>query len=217
MAEVTAQMVKDLRDKTGAGMMDCKAALSESGGDLEKAIEALRKKGLKSVSKRAEKVAAEGVVQCYIHPGSRIGVMLELNCETDFVARGDDFQTLAKDIAMHVAWANPRFLAREEVPEATLASEREIFRSQLQPNQEKVADKILAGKLDKFFQENCLIEQIDAREPSGKKSIQDRINDVSAKVGEKVVLRRFVRFEVGEGIEKQVTDYRAEVEAAARV
>ncbi len=217
MAEVTASMVKDLREKTGAGMMDCKAALAEASGDLEKAIEVLRKKGLKSVSKRAGKVAAEGVVHCYIHPGSRIGVMLELNCETDFVGRGDDFQALAKEIAMHVAWSNPRFLSRDEVGEDVLGKEREIFRSQLQPNQEKMADKIIAGKVDKFLAENCLLEQLDARDPSSKKTIQDRINDVSAKVGEKVVLRRFMRYEVGEGIEKQVVDYQAEVAAAAQV
>lgn len=216
MAEVTAQMVKDLRDKTGAGMMDCKQALNESGGDLDKAIDVLRKKGMKSVSKRADKVAAEGMVQAYLHPGSRIGVMLELNCETDFVGRGDDFQALAKDIAMHVAWANPRFLSREEIPASVIAQEQEIYRGQLQPNQEKVADKIIAGKVEKFYQEACLLEQVDAKDASSKKTIQDRINDLSAKVGEKIVLRRFVRFEVGEGIEKAVTDYRAEVEAAAR-
>ena len=217
MAEVTAQMVKDLRDKTGAGMMDCKQALGESGGDVEKAIEVLRKKGMKNLSKRAGKVAAEGMVQAFLPPGGRIGVMLELNCETDFVGRGDDFQALAKDIAMHVAWANPRFLAREEVPESVLNTERDIYRSQLQPNQEKMADKILAGKLEKFYQENCLLEQLDAKDSSGKKTIQDQINDLSAKVGEKIVLRRFARYEVGEGIEKQTTDYAAEVEAAARV
>jgi elongation factor Ts len=217
MGEITAQMVKDLREKTGAGMMDCKQALAESGGDTDKAIDFLRKKGLKSVNKRADKVAAEGIVFCYVHPGSRIAVMLELNCETDFVGRGEDFKNLAKDISMHIAWSNPKFLSREEVPEADLEREKEIFKSQLQPNQEKVADKIIAGKLEKFFQENCLLEQLDAKDSGGKKTIQELANDLSAKVGEKVVLRRFVRFEVGEGIEKQATDYRAEVEAAQRV
>ncbi len=217
MAEVTAQMVKELREMTGAGMMDCKTALAEAAGDSEKAIEVLRKKGLKSVSKRADKVAAEGTVFSYIHPGSRIGVMLEMNCETDFVGRGDDFQGLAREVAMHIAWSKPRFLRREEVPAEIIAQEQDIFRSQLQPNQEKMADKIITGKVDKFFQENCLLEQLDARDTDGKKTIQDRLNDLSAKIGEKVVLRRFVRFEVGEGIEKVVTDYAAEVEAAARV
>jgi len=217
MTAISAQMVKDLREKTGAGMMDCKQALAESSGDMEKAIDFLRKKGLKSVSKRADKVAAEGMVHCYIHPGSRIAVMLELNCETDFVGRGDDFQNLAKDIGMHIAWANPRFLAREEVPADVLDREKEVFRGQLQPGQEKVADKIIAGKIEKFYQENCLLEQLDAKEAASKKTIQDRITDASAKLGEKLVLRRFVRYEVGEGIEKQVVDYAAEVAAAAQV
>jgi elongation factor Ts len=215
MPEITAQLVKDLRDKTGAGMMDCKQALAESGGDLDKAVDILRKKGLKSVSKRSEKVAAEGTVLSYIHPGARVGVLLELNCETDFVARSDDFQNLAKDIAMHIAWSAPRFLSRESVPPEVVAAEREIHRAQLQPGQEKVADKILAGKMEKFYQENCLLEQADARDSSGKKTVQDIINDVSAKVGERVVLRRFVRYEVGEGIAKTAVDYAAEVAAAA--
>ena len=217
MAEVTAQMVKDLREKTGAGMMDCKQALNESGGDSEKAIDVLRKKGLKSVGKRADKVAAEGIVYCYVHAGSRISVMLELNCETDFVGRSEDFKNMAKDIAMHVAWANPRFLSRDQITEDVLAREKEIFMAQLQENQLKVADKIIAGKIEKFYAENCLLEQVDAKDPSGKKTFQDLINDLSAKIGEKVVLRRFVRYEVGEGIEKQAVDYRAEVEAAQRV
>lgn len=215
MAEISAQMVKDLREKTGAGMMDCKQALAETSGDLEKAIDFLRKKGLKSVSKRADKVTAEGTVLSYIHPGARVGVLLELNCETDFVARGDDFQALARDIAMHIAWSNPKFLSRESVTSEVIAREQEVYRSQLQPNQEKMAEKILAGKLEKFYQESCLLEQLDAKDSSGKKTIQDIMNDVSAKVGEKVVLRRFVRYEVGEGIEKAVVDYQAEVAAAA--
>ena len=217
MAEITAQMVKDLREQTGAGMMDCKQALAEAGGDNEKAIEVLRKKGMKSVSKRAGKIAAEGTVYCYVHPGSRIGVMLELNCETDFVGRGDDFQGLAKEIAMHIAWSNPRFLSRDEIGEDVLAKEREVFRGQLQPNQEKVADKIIAGKVEKFYQESCLLEQLDARDAAAKKTIQDRINDLSAKLGEKIILRRFKRYEVGEGIDKEVVDYQAEVAAAAQV
>lgn len=217
MAEVSAQLVKELREKTGAGMMDCKQALSESAGNIEQAIEFLRKKGLKSAGKRADKVASEGTVFCYLHPGGRIGVMIELNSETDFVGRGDDFKSLAKDIAMHIAWSNPRFLGRESVAADVIQREQEIFRSQLQPGQEKVADKIIAGKLEKFYQENCLLEQIDAREPSGKKTISDLLTNLSAKVGEKIVLRRFVRYELGEGIEKQTTDFRAEVAAAAGV
>jgi elongation factor Ts len=213
MAEISAERVKELREKTGAGMMDCKKALSESSGDLEKAIEILRKKGLKDVGKRSGKTAAEGTVLSYIHSGGRIGVLLELNCETDFVARGTDFSNAAREIAMHVAWAKPRFLSREEVPTAVLEKEREIFASQLKPEQQKAADKILVGKIEKFYEENCLLEQLDARSAGGKRKIQDILNDLSAKVGEKIVLRRFVRFEVGEGIEKQATDYAAEVAA----
>ncbi len=214
MAEISAQLVKELREKTGAGMMDCKKALAEAGGDCDKAIEVLRKKGLKDVDKRSGKVASEGVIYSYIHSGGRIGVMLELNSETDFVARGDDFTSLAKDIAMHVAWSNPRFLQREEVPEKVLDTEKDIFLSQLKPEQQKMADKILPGKLEKFYEENCLLEQFDARDPAAKKRIKDLISDLSAKIGEKIVLRRFVRFEVGEGIEKAKTDYVAEVAAA---
>ncbi len=214
MAEISAQLVKELRDKTGAGMMDCKKALAEASGDPEKAIEVLRKKGLKDVDKRSGKVASEGVIYSYIHAGGRIGVMLELNSETDFVARGDDFQGLAKDIAMHVAWSNPRFLGREDVPEKVIATEKEIYLSQLKPEQQKMADKILPGKLEKFYEEACLLEQFDARDASAKKRIKDLISDLSAKIGEKIVLRRFVRYEVGEGIEKVKTDYRAEVAAA---
>jgi elongation factor Ts len=214
MAEISAQLVKELREKTGAGMMDCKKALAEAGGDCDKAIEVLRKKGLKDVDKRSGKIASEGVIYSYIHSGGRIGVMLELNSETDFVARGDDFTTLAKDIAMHVAWSNPRFLQREEVPEKVLDTEKDIFLSQLKPEQQKMADKILPGKLEKFYEENCLLEQFDARDPAAKKRIKDLISDLSAKIGEKIVLRRFVRFEVGEGIEKAKTDYVAEVAAA---
>lgn len=211
--EVSAQIVKELREKTGAGMMDCKKALAESSGDMEKAIDYLRKKGLKDVSKRSGKIAAEGVIYSYIHGGGRIGVILELNSETDFVARGADFQDLAKVIGMHIAWANPRFLSREEVPQSAVDKEAEIFRAQLKPGQEKVADKIISGRIDKFYEENCLVEQFDARDPNAKKRIMDLISDVSAKVGEKIVLRRFVRYEVGEGISKPVSDFAAEVQA----
>lgn len=217
MAEITAEKVRELREMSGAGMMDCKQALTECGGDFEKAIDFLRKKGLKSAGKRADKVAAEGVVYCYTHPGSRIAVILELNCETDFVAKGDDFINLAKTIGMHVAWANPKFVSREEVSKDALEREKEVYRTQLKPGQEKMADKIIEGKLEKFYQEVCLLEQLDAKDPSGKKSIQDLITDVSAKVGEKIQLRRFARYEVGEGISKPVVDYREEVAQAARV
>ena len=215
MAEITAELVKSLREMTGAGMMDCKKALAESSGDLERAVESLRKKGLKDVGKRAGKVAAEGVIFSYIHGNGRIGVLLELNSETDFVARGADFQAVAQAIGMHIAWANPRYLSREEIPQADSDREAEIFRAQLKPEQSKMADKIISGKLEKFYAENCLLEQLDAREPEVKKSIGDLINELSAKVGEKIVLRRYVRFELGEGIAKSTSNFAEEVAAAA--
>lgn len=215
MTQVSAQLVKELRDMTGAGMMDCKKALGETAGDLDKAVDFLRKKGLKNLEKRAGKVAAEGMVFSYIHPGNRIGVMLELNSETDFVARSEDFEALAKALAMHVAWSAPKYVRREEVPAEVIESEKEIYRAQLNPGQEKVADKIISGKLDKFFETVCLLEQFDAKDPTAKKRIGDLIQDLSSKVGEKIVLRRFSRYEVGEGIEKTQSDYAAEVAAAA--
>ena len=214
MAEISAQKVKDLREKSGAGMMDCKKALSEAGGDLEKAFEVLRKKGLKTVEKRAGKTAAEGTIFSYVHSGGRIGVMLELNSETDFVARSDDFLGLAKEISMHIAWANPQYVSREEVPEEIVEKEKTILKSQLKPEQEKMADKIVSGKIEKYFSEICLLEQLDAKAASGKTKIQDLVNELSAKVGEKINVRRFSRYEVGEGIEKVETDYRQEVEQA---
>lgn len=217
MEQISAQMVRQLRDMSGAGMMDCKNALKESGGNLDKAIEYLRKKGLKKVEKRSSKIAAEGMVFSYIHPGSRIGVMLEMNCETDFVARGDDFKNLAKDIAMHIAWANPKFISREEVPAAQLEKEKEILLSQLKPEQKKMADKIIPGKLEKYYEGACLLDQIDVRDSSGKKKISALINEVSVKVGEKILPRRFVRYELAEGIEKEVVDYAAEVAQAANL
>lgn len=202
MAEITAQMVKELREMTGAGMMDCKKALEEAKGSTDEAVALLRKKGLKQVEKRAGRVAAEGLIYSYIHPGSRVGVLLELNCETDFVARSDEFQELAKAVSMHIAWASPRFVSREEVGADILAKEQEIYRSQLKPGQEKVAEKIISGKLEKFYEDTCLLEQLDARDPAAKKKIGDMVSELSAKVGEKIVMRRFTRYEVGEGIAK---------------
>jgi elongation factor Ts len=216
MAQISAQMVKELRETTGAGLMDCKKALAECDGDTSKAIEFLRKKGLKNVEKRSGRVAAEGTIFSYIHTGGRIGVMLELNSETDFVARGDDFMELAKGIAMHVAWSAPRFLSREEVPADIVAQEESIYRAQLTPQQEKVADRIISGKMEKFYTESCLLEQEDQRDPDNKKKINELITDLSAKVGEKIELRRFVRFEVGEGVDKPVSDFAEEVASAAR-
>ncbi len=213
MSQITAQLVKELRERTGAGMMDCKKALQETEANMEEAIQFLRKKGLKSVEKRAGKVAAEGTVFSYIHAGGRIGVMLELNSETDFVARSEDFLNLAKELAMHIAWSNPQYVSREEVPESALEKEREVFRSQLKPEQEKMADKIIAGKLEKYYSTICLLEQLDAKDPAAKKTFEDIVNEVSSKVGEKVQVRRFSRYEVGEGIEKVEVNYADEVAA----
>ena len=211
MANISAKLVKELREQTGAGMMDCKKALTETEGNIDKAIDFLRKKGLKNVEKRAGKVAAEGTILSYIHAGGRIGVLLELNCETDFVGKGEDFQTLAKDIAMHIAWANPKYVSRDEVPEEVIEKEKEIFKSQLKPEQQKMADKILPGKIEKFFESVCLLEQVDVKDTAGKKKILDIINEKGAKLGEKLSLRRFVRFEVGEGIKKEESNYADEV------
>ena len=211
MAEITAGAVKALREKTGAGMMDCKKALTEAAGDSEKAIELLRKWGLKDVSKRAGKIAAEGLVVSYIHPGDRVGVLLEINCETDFVARGDEFKEVAHGIAMHIAAMNPTYTFEEDVPESVKDKEKEIWIETLNEKQKQMADKIWPGKLKKYFEDNVLVDQIYIKDEEGKKTIQAVIDELSAKVGEKVKLRRFVRFEVGEGMEKKSEDLAAEV------
>lgn len=209
MTQISAEMVRTLRDRTGAGMMDCKKALQETEGDLEKAQDFLRKKGLKTAEKRAGKVAAEGTVFGYVHPGGRIGVMIELNCETDFVARNEEFLALARDLAMHIAWAKPQYVSREEIPQDIIERETAVFKSQLKPEQEKMADKILPGKLEKFYEDVCLLDQIDVRD--GKKKIGSLLTDLTGKMGEKVVCRRFNRFELGEGIEREEVDFAAEV------
>lgn len=215
MAQISAEMVKTLRERTGAGMMDCKKALEETGGNMEEAQDFLRKKGLKTAEKRAGKVAAEGTVFCYLHPGGRIGVILELNCETDFVAKNDEFQGLARDLAMHIAWAKPQYVSREEVPQDILDREKAIIESQLKPEQEKMAEKIIAGKLDKFFEDVCLLDQVDVRDSSSKKKIGSLLTELTGKMGEKVVCRRFTRFELGEGIQKEEIDFAAEVAQVA--
>ena len=216
MAEVTAAMVKDLREKTGAGMMDCKKALLESGGDVEKAITWLREKGLATAGKKAGRSATEGAVGSYIHLGGKIGVLVEVNCETDFTARNEKFQALVKDVAMQIAWSNPRWLRREDVPESVLAEEKSIHRAQLleQGKPEAMLDKIIPGKLDKFFKENCLLEQAFFRDPDGKRSVQDEINGAIAIIGENIQVRRFTRYALGEGLTKETKDFAAEVSAA---
>jgi elongation factor Ts len=210
---ISAEDVRNLREKTGAGMMDCKKALTEAGGDMDKAIEVLRKMGLKDVSKRAGKVAAEGTIGVYTHAGEQIGVMVELNCETDFVARGEEFKDTARGIAMHIAAMNPNYLSETQVPESIIAKEREILMETLNDKQKEMADKILPGKLKKFYEDNCLLNQIFIKDDSGTKTIQAIIDDLSAKVGEKVTLRRYIRFEVGEGIEKTSSNYLEEIAA----
>src|SRR5262245_13003077 len=196
----TAEKVRELRDKTGAGVMDCKEALSASGEDLEKAVDFLRKKGLAAASKRAHRQARDGVVSAYIHAGSKLGVLIEVNCETDFVARTEQFQELVKGLAMPVAAATPRWVAREDVPEDVLAREREIYREQMadQKKPPQVLEKIIEGKLAKFYEEACLVDQLFIRDASGKLRIGDLISQVGAQTGEKIAVRRFARFQVGE-------------------
>ncbi|MFN0061401.1 MAG: translation elongation factor Ts [Myxococcaceae bacterium] len=209
-AEITASMVKDLREKTGAGMMDAKKALVETSGDFEKAVDYLRKKGMAAAGKKSGRIAAEGLVGTYVH-GGRIGVLVEINCETDFVARNDDFQLLVKEIAMQVAAAKPTYVRREEVPEGILEREKEVQRAQLreQKKPEAIWEKIITGKLEKFYETECLLDQFWVKDD--KKRIKDLITENVAKIGENISVRRFARFEVGEGIEKKKEDLAAEV------
>ncbi len=196
--EISATMVKELRQKTGAPMMDCKKALAESDGDFEKAITYLRQKSLATASKKAQRATTEGVVASYIHPGSKIGVLLELNCESDFVARNDAFQEFTKNMTMHIAALNPLYVTRENVPEALVEKEREIYRSQAQESgkPEKIWDKIVNGRLDKFFAEVCLLEQSYIKDDS--QTVKDVLNELIAMLGENISIRRFVRYQLGE-------------------
>jgi elongation factor Ts len=198
--EVTASAVKELREKTGAGMMDCKKALGEAGGNLQKAIDYLRQKGLAAAAKKADRVAADGAVAAYVHPGGKIGVLVEVNCETDFVARTAEFQMLLKDIAMQVAAANPRYVRREQVPAAEFEKERSIYRQQaLEAGKaEKFVDKIVEGKMERFYSEACLLEQAFIKDPD--KTVTDVINEAIARLGEKIQIRRFARYHLGEAL-----------------
>jgi elongation factor Ts len=213
MSEVTSEMIKKLREMTGAGMMDCKAALNEAEGSMDKAIEILRKKGLKDIAKRAGKTAAEGTIGVYTHPGDQVVAVVELNCETDFVARGEEFRQLARDLAMHVAAMKPIYLSDEEVPEAVLAKEREIAFEQLNEAQKGKADKIIPGKIEKFLESVVLTRQIFIKDETESKSIRHLVEALSMKCGEKVTVRRFMRFEVGEGIEKVQSNIAEDVAA----
>jgi len=195
---VPAQLVKELRDKTGAGFSDCRAALIETGGDIEKAITVLRKKGQAAAAKKAQRATSEGLVSCYIHAGGKIGVLVEINCESDFVARTDDFQNLCHDVAMHVAALDPRFLRREEVTQEILDREREIYREQAKATgkPENVIEKIVTGKMEKFYEENCLYEQHFIKDEGT--TIKELVDQAIAKLGENIAIRRFSRFKVGE-------------------
>jgi elongation factor Ts len=198
MTVISANLVKELRDKTGAGMMECKKALETAGGDLEKAVQNLREQGQARAASKAGRTAKEGIIYSYIHPGDRLGVLVELNCETDFVARTDDFRNLAKDLAMQIAAASPLVMTREEIPTALVEKEREIYRQQAknEGKPEKILDRIVDGKLEKYFQEAVLMEQIFVKDQN--LTVKELINSVVAKLGENILPRRFVRFRLGE-------------------
>ncbi len=198
--EVSASAVKELREKTGAGMMDCKKALAATAGDMQKAIDYLRQKGLAAAAKKADRIAADGAVGAYIHAGGKIGALVEINCETDFVARTAEFQALVKDIAMQVAAANPRYVRREEIPAAELEREKDIYRKQALESgkPEKIVDKIVEGKLERFYSEICLVEQSFIKDPD--KKVADVVNDAIARLGENIQIRRFSRYRLGEGV-----------------
>jgi elongation factor Ts len=215
MAEVTTSAIKSLREKTSAGMMECKRALTENNGDETAAIEWLRKRGLASAGKKASRVAAEGAVGSYIHMGGKVGVLVEVNCETDFVARGDEFQQLVKDVAMHIAASEPRYGTREEVPADVLDKEREILRDQLKNDPKnankpaEVIDKIIEGRINKFYEENVLLDQPFVKDPA--KTIGELVTEKIASTGEKISIRRYSRYKMGEGLEKRADDFASEV------
>ena len=208
---ITAAMVKELRTKTGAGMMDCKKALTESNGDMEKAVDLLREHGLAAAAKKADRIAAEGLVYSYIHGNGRIGVLVEVNCETDFVAQTDNFKALCKDIAMQIAAAKPAYLKREEVPTAELEHEQAVLAEQArnEGKPEKIIEKMVAGRIEKYYKEVCLMEQPFVKDPD--KTISDLITESIAKIGENISIRRFTRYQLGEGIEKKEENFAEEV------
>lgn len=200
---ITAEMVKQLRERTGAGMMDCKKALTESNGDMEKAIEILREKGLAAAAKKASRIAAEGLVDAYIHGDGRIGVLVEVNIETDFAAKNEEFKAFVRDIAMQIAAAKPEYISRDEVPEEVINKEKEILRAQAlnEGKPEKIVDKMVEGRIEKYFKEVCLLEQPWIKDPD--KTIKDLLMEKISTIGENINIRRFARFERGEGIEKK--------------
>jgi elongation factor Ts len=216
MSEITTQMIKDLRERTQAGMSDCKKALTECGGDIEKAIEYLRKKGIAQAAKKATRIAAEGIIASYMH-GSRIGVLVEVNCETDFVSRNPDFQTFAREVAMQIAAMSPQYVSQEGIPAAVIEQERsirmELARQQGKP--EAMLQKIVDGQIAKWFKEVCLLDQIWMRDSEGKKDIRGLLTDLIGKIGENIKIRRFMRYEVGEGLAKRTDDFVEEVKRQA--
>jgi len=201
--EISASQVKELRDLTGISMMECKNALVEANGDVPKAIEILRKKGIAKAEKKAARAVNEGVILAYIHPGNKLGVMVEVNCETDFVAKTEDFQNFAKDIAMHIAATNPLAIRREEIDPTILEREKEIYREQVraQKKPENIVEKIVEGKIDKFYQENCLLEQPFVKDP--QITVKDYLTNTVAKIGENISIARFVRYKLGEAIDNK--------------
>jgi len=208
---ITAEMVRELRERTGSGMMDCKKALVECNGDMEKAIEYLRQKGLATAAKKAGRIAAEGIVDAYIHGGGRIGVLVEVNIETDFAAKNEEFRSFVKDIAMQIAASSPQYVRREEVPQEVIEREKEILMAQAinEGKPANIAEKMVAGRIEKFFKEVCLLEQPFIKDPD--KTVKDILNEKIAKIGENISIRRFVRFEMGEGLEKREENFAEEV------
>lgn len=213
MAAFTAQDVKNLRERTNVGMMDCKKALVEADGDMEKAIEILREKGIAKAAKKAGRIASEGIVDTYIHMGGKIGVMVEVNCETDFVARGDAFRSLVHDVALQIAAAKPLYIAKEEVPQSELDHEKEILKAQAlnedKPKPEAIINRMVEGRINKYYQEVCLLEQPFVKD--GSKTVSQLLTEAISAIGEKISIRRFVRYEMGEGLEKKSDNFADEI------
>jgi len=215
--QVSASMVKELREKTGAGMMDCKKALSDTNGDMTKAVDILRERGIASAEKKSGRIAAEGIVEAYIHGGGRIGVLVEVNCETDFVAKNEEFRAFVKDIAMHIAASNPKYRSKEEVSIEEIEKEREILKQQAlnEGKPEKVIEKMVEGRIEKFYKEICLLEQPFIKDSNV--SINQLVKEQIARIGENINIRRFERFELGEGIAKKECNFVEEVMAQVKL
>jgi len=212
MANISPELVKQLRERTGAGMMDCKKALAETNGDIEKAIDLLREKGIASAAKKAGRIASEGIVDAYIHGGGRIGVLVEVNIETDFAAKNEEFKTFVKDIAMQIAAAKPEYIRREDVPAEVIQKEKDILRAQAlnEGKPEKIVEKIIEGRMEKFYQDKCLLEQPWIKDPD--KTIEQLLKEKIATIGENINIRRFARFEKGEGLETKEENFAEEVQ-----